>query len=139
MIKININEINEINKLKEIIWLLEILEKKNIEDIINDNIKNIDQYSEIDKELINIKINILKNMKNKKYLNKKEEDNFIIYEYNDRIDIYIKKKIRKEELINKISYYNSNSFKLLFKNKEIKKEDCEKYDHKYLKMSIMKE
>ena len=97
MIKININEINEINKLKEIIWLFEILEKKNIEDVINDNIKNIDQYSEIDKELINIKINILKNMKNKKYLNKKEEGDFIMYEYNNRIDIY-KKKNKKRRI-----------------------------------------
>ena len=138
MIKIKLNEINEVIKLKEIIWLLEILKKKDIDQILNEDIINVDNYSEIDIELINKKINILNNINKKKYLSKEINEKFVIYNYEKKIDIYCKKKLDKDEILIKISEYNENNVKLFNNNKEIKKENCHKYDYKNLKISVLK-
>ena len=91
MNKNNFKKINEMSKkeLLETIRLIELIIKKETIELIENFSLEKKNYIEIEKELIENKINLIKSLNIKKYTQKESIENMTIYKYeNNEINIY---------------------------------------------------
>jgi hypothetical protein len=91
MNKNNFKKINEMSKeeLLETIRLIELIIKKETIELIENFSLEKENYLEIEKELIENKINLIKSLNIKKYTKKEKIENMTIYKYeNNEINIY---------------------------------------------------
>jgi hypothetical protein len=148
ILKKKVSEINKIT-LKKIFYLINFVlevnekipnEKKDVEkkieefltsSLFDNKLENIEN-DETKKSIINIRIrSIMQTEDWKEYKNKKINDNYSIYNYEDKSIIYIKNKnIKKEEISLEIKDYNDITLIGKDKKKKIKfknffKEDIE--------------
>ena len=87
----------------ELLRIVEIIEKKNIDEIIQNFYNNSKNYLNIEKELIENKINMIKS-KNIKYKNIEKYENVKIYSYEKEIQIYHKTDINTTMIKEKIEH-----------------------------------
>jgi len=130
MNKNNFKKINEMSKeeLLETIRLIELIIKKETIELIENFSLEKENYLEIEKELIENKINLIKSLNIKKYTKKEKIENMTIYKYeNNEINIYWNKEIELESLKKEINKHNKNIYiKKNNKSKKIGLEDLEK-------------
>lgn len=130
MNKNNFKKINEMSKkeLLETIRLIELIIKKETIELIENFSLEKKNYIEIEKELIENKINLIKSLNIKKYTQKESIENMTIYKYeNNEINIYWNKKIELESLKKEINRHNKNIYiKKNNKSKKIELNDLEK-------------
>ena len=91
MNKNNFKKIDEMSKkeLLETIRLIELIIKKETIELIENFSLEKKNYIEIEKELIENKINLIKSLNIKKYTQKESIENMTIYKYeNNEINIY---------------------------------------------------
>lgn len=114
-------------QLLEVVFLLELINKKNLEDIIKDYKSNSKNYSNMEIELINNKLNLIKSKKTK-YIKNENVENIKVYSYEERIELYHDTIINKNKIIEIIEKENKNEIFLIEnkKEKKIKKEDIYK-------------
>ena len=122
----NMEKMNK-DQMLELLRMIEIITKKDIDEIINNFYNNLDRYMDIEKELIDKKINLIKS-KNIKYKKFESYENIKIYTYDEEIQIYHKTSLNLEK-IKEIMENNINK-KIFIKEKnkmrEIKREDVDK-------------
>jgi hypothetical protein len=73
-------------QLLEVVFLLELINKKNLEDIIKDYKSNSKNYSNMEIELINNKLNLIKSKKTK-YIKNENVENIKVYSYEEIIEL----------------------------------------------------
>ena len=122
----NMERMNK-DQMLELLRIVEIIEKKNIDEIIQNFYNNSKNYLNIEKELIENKINIIKS-KNIKYKNIEKYENVKIYSYEKEIQIYHKTDINTTMIKEKIEQNPEKNIFIKEKNKikKIKKEDIDK-------------
>ena len=122
----NMERMNK-DQMLELLRIVEIIEKKNIDEIIQNFYNNSKNYLNIEKELIENKINMIKS-KNIKYKNIERCENVRIYSYEKEIQIYHKTNINTTMIKEKIEQNPEKNIFIKEKNKikEIKKEDIDK-------------
>jgi hypothetical protein len=127
--KKEIKNMEKMNKeqMLELLRTVEIIEKKNIDEIIKDYYLNLENYLSIENELIENKINLIKS-KNNKYISVESYENIKIYTYNNEIQIYHKTKINIEKIKEKIKNTKTDNIYIKEKNKtrKISIEDIER-------------
>jgi hypothetical protein len=127
--KKEIKNMEKMNKeqMLELLRTLEIIERKNIDQIIKDYYLKLENYLNIENELIENKINLIKS-KNNKYMTVESYENIKIYTYNNEIKIYHKTKINIEKIKEKIKNTKNDSIYIKEKNKtrKISIQDIEK-------------
>jgi hypothetical protein len=114
MSKIKIDEkIENMNRdqMIEILRLIEIILKKELEDLIEEYYNNKEKYSKIEKEIIENKINLIRSKK-KKYEKKSIKDNISIYDYNNEKMLFHKTEVNVNKMIEIID--NENEIKEIF-------------------------
>lgn len=111
----------------QLIRIIELIEKKDINEILIEYRKKSNNYTNIDKELIENKINLIK-LNNSKYISVEKTENIQIYKYENEIKIYIKTYINKEKINEIIKDIKEKEIFIKEKNrkKKIKKEDIYK-------------
>jgi len=122
----NMERMNK-DQMLELLRIVEIIEKKNIDEIIQNFYNNSKNYLNIEKELIENKINMIKS-KNIKYKNIEKCGNVKIYSYEKEIQIYHKTDINTTMIKEKIEQNPEKNIFIKEKNKikKIKKEDIDK-------------
>ena len=122
----NMERMNK-DQMLELLRIVEIIEKKNIDEIIQNFYNNSKNYLNIEKELIENKINMIKS-KNIKYKNIEKYENVKIYSYEKEIQIYHKTDINTTMIKEKIEQNPEKNIFIKEKNKikKIKKEDIDK-------------
>jgi len=127
--KKEIKNMEKMNKeqMLELLRTLEIIERKNIDQIIKDYYLKLENYLNIENELIENKINLIKS-KNNKYMTVESYENIKIYTYNNEIKIYHKTKINIEKIKEKILNTKNDNIYIKEKNKtrKISIQDIEK-------------
>jgi hypothetical protein len=127
--KKEIKNMEKMNKeqMLELLRTLEIIERKNIDQIIKDYYLKLENYLNIENELIENKINLIKS-KNNKYMTVESYENIKIYTYNNEIKIYHKTKINIEKIKEKIKNTKNDNIYIKEKNKtrKISIQDIEK-------------
>lgn len=115
------------DQMLELLRVIEIIEKKNIDEIIENFYKDSNDYLNIEKELIENKINIIKS-KNIKYKSIEKCENIKIYTYEKEIQIYHKTDVNVTKIKEKIENNPQKEIFIKEKNKikKIKKEDIDK-------------
>lgn len=115
------------DQMLELLRVIEIIKKKNIDEIIEDFYKDSSDYLNIEKELIENKINIIKS-KNIKYKSIEKCENIKIYTYEKEIQIYHKTDVNVTKIKEKIENNPQKEIFIKEKNKikKIKKEDIDK-------------
>jgi hypothetical protein len=116
--KKEIKNMEKMNKeqMLELLRTLEIIERKNINEIIKDYYLKLESYLNIENELIENKINLIKS-KNNKYTAVESHENIKIYTYNSEIKIYHKTKINIEKIIERIKNTKTDNIYIKEKNK----------------------
>ena len=110
-------------ELLEILRLIELIEKKEIIDIIINYRNNKEKYSKIEIEIIEKKIEQIKSIK-AKYIKKEKIKNITIYSYEKLTKIYWNTKANLDEILEELNKYNKEIYiKNGEKIKKIKKED----------------
>ena len=110
-------------ELLEILRLIELIEKKEIIDIIINYRNNKEKYSKIEIEIIEKKIEQIKSIK-AKYIKKEKIKNITIYSYEKLTKIYWNTKANLDEILEELNKYNKEIYiKHGEKIKKIKKED----------------
>jgi hypothetical protein len=132
--KKEIKNMEKMNKeqMLELLRTVEIIEKKNIDEIIKDYYLNLENYLSIENELIENKINLIKS-KNNKYISVESYENIKIYTYNNEIQIYHKTKINIEKIKEKIKNAKTDNIYIREKNKtrKISIEDIERMNRDF--------
>jgi hypothetical protein len=111
----------------QLIRIIELIEKKDINEILIEYRKKLNNYNNIDKELIENKINLIK-LNRSKYISVEKTENIQIYKYENEIKIYIKTYINKEKIKEILKDIKEKEIFIKEKNrkKKIKKEDIYK-------------
>ena len=132
--KKEIKNMEKMNKeqMLELLRTIEIIEKKNIDEIIKDYYLKLENYLSIENELIENKINLIRS-KNNKYISVESYENIKIYTYNNEIQIYHKTKINIEKIKEKIKNTKTDSVYIKEKNKTRKTsiEDIERMNRDF--------
>ena len=127
--KKEIKNMEKMNKeqMLELLRTVEIIERKNIDEIIKDYYLKLENYLNIENELIENKINLIRS-KNNKYMTVESYENIKIYTYNNEIKIYHKTKINIEKIKEKILNTKNDNIYIKEKNKtrKISIQDIEK-------------
>jgi hypothetical protein len=127
----NMEKMNR-EQMLELLRTVEIIEKKNIDEIIKDYYLNLENYLSIENELIENKINLIKS-KNNKYISVESYENIKIYTYNNEIQIYHKTKINIEKIKEKIRNAKTDNIYIREKNKtrKVSIEDIERMNRDF--------
>jgi len=105
------------DQMLELLRVVEIIEKKNIDEIIQNFYNNLENYLNIERELVENKINMIKS-RNIKYKSTEKYENVKIYNYENEIQIYHKTDINTTMIKEKIQ--QNPEKKYFYKRKKIK-------------------
>jgi len=120
------------DQMLELLRVVEIIEKKNIDEIIQNFYNNLENYLNIERELVENKINMIKS-RNIKYKSTEKYENVKIYNYENEIQIYHKTDINTTMIKEKIQQNPEKNIFIKEKNKikKMKKEDIDKINKNF--------
>ena len=134
MIQKEIKKIDKMNKdqMLELIRLIEIIQRKSIQQIIIEYYENANEYQLIEKELIDNKIALIKS-KTTKYLNIEINENVTAYTYDTEIKVYHKTIINKEAIKTILKNIEEKEIfiKEKYRRKKITREDINRINNDF--------